>query len=410
LQAGRIGTSVAIRIKAPVAGAMDRLTYPPQRVLMAPGPSNLHPRVVQAMASPLLGHKDPVFLSIMDETAELLRYVFQTSNRATFALPATGGSAMEAALINLLQPGETVVIGRSGFFAERMVGIARRLRDVQVVAVDSPWGQALDYEALAHAVREHRPRVLAVVHGETSTGIEQPLRDLALLCREIDAFLVVDAVASLGGTQLAVDDLGLDVCYSGAQKCVSAPPGLAPITISDRAMLAIEQRQTPVPSWYLDLTLHARFWDTEHIYHHTAPVLNVFALREALSLVQEEGLGARLARHRQHARALRAGLEAMGLRLFADPGHRLTPVTTVVAPPEVSAAEVRDVLLCQFNIEIAGGLGEYVDRMWRIGIMGHSAQRSNVMLLLAALEAALQRQGFTAHRSGVAAADTVYSA
>ncbi|HEY3059562.1 MAG TPA: alanine--glyoxylate aminotransferase family protein [Chloroflexota bacterium] len=388
---------------------MDRLTYPPQRVLMAPGPSNMHPRVLQALASPLLGHKDPVFLNIMDETAALLRRVFQTENRATFALPATGGSAMEAALINLLQPGDTVVIGRSGFFADRMVGIARRLRDVRVVAVDSAWGEALDHEALAHAVREHRPRVLAIVHGETSTGVEQPLRDLALLCRELDAFLVVDAVASLGGTSLPVDDLGLDVCYSGSQKCLSAPPGLAPITLSDRALQAIEQRSSPVPSWYLDLTLHARFWDTEHIYHHTAPVLNVFALREALLLVAEEGLYARLARHRLHARALRAGLEALGLRLFANPAHRLTPVTTVLAPPDVSAAEVRDVLLCEFNIEIAGGLGEYVDRMWRIGIMGHSAQRANVYSVLGALEAALQRQGYTPHASALAAADAIYS-
>jgi alanine-glyoxylate transaminase/serine-glyoxylate transaminase/serine-pyruvate transaminase len=399
---------VAIRIKAPVAGAVDRVTDPPLRVLMAPGPSNLHPRVVQALIAPLTGHKDPAFLAIMDETAALLRSLFQTANRATFALPATGGSGMEAALINLLQPGETVVVGRSGFFADRMVGIVRRMRDTHLVVVDSEWGCAIEVEALAHAVREHRPRVLALVHGETSTGIEQPLRDLAMLCRETDTFLVVDAVASLGGTSLAVDDLGLDVCYSGSQKCLSGPPGLAPMTLSDRAVRAIEQRATPVPSWYLDLTLHARFWDTEHIYHHTAPVLNVYALREALLLVAEEGLDARLVRHRLHARALRAGLEALGLRLFADPSHRLVPVTTVLAPPNVSAAEVRRVLLCEFNLEIGGGLGEYADRMWRIGIMGHSAQHANVLLVLAALESALRRQGYLPRDSGVSAADAVY--
>jgi alanine-glyoxylate transaminase/serine-glyoxylate transaminase/serine-pyruvate transaminase len=344
----------------------------------------------------------------MDETAELLRGVFQTGNRATFALPATGGSAMDAALLNLLEPSDTVVIGRSGFFADRMVAIARRLVR-QVITVDSEWGAPIDYETLAHAVREHHPRVLALVHGETSTGVEQPLRDLGLLCREMDTLLVVDAVASLGGTPLPVDDLGIDVCYSGSQKCLSAPPGCAPITLSDRALAAIEGRKTPVPSWYLDLVLHARFWDTEHIYHHTAPVLSIYALREALRLVLEEGLDARMNRHRLHARALRAGLEAMGMRLFAGPAHRLTPVTTVLAPPEVSAAEVRAVLLCDFNIEIAGGLGEYVDRMWRIGIMGHSAQRSNVTLLLGALESALRRQGFVPHASGLAAADTVYT-
>jgi alanine-glyoxylate transaminase/serine-glyoxylate transaminase/serine-pyruvate transaminase len=400
---------VATRIKAPTVRPVDALTDPPQRILMAPGPSNLHPRVVQALGLPLTGHKDPAFLSIMDETAALLRSVFQTSNTGTFALPATGGSAMEASLINLVEPGQSVVIGRGGFFADRMVGIARRLPGVDVVVVDAQWGQALDGDALMHAVREHRPRVLAVVHGETSTGVEQPLHDLGLACREVGALLVVDAVASLGGTALPVDELGIDVCYSGSQKCLSAPPGLAPITLSDRALYAIERRATPVVSWYFDLALHARFWDTEHIYHHTAPVLNVYALREALLLVSEEGMEARLARHRLHARALRAGLEALGLQLFGDPAHRLAPVTTVLAPHNVSAYAVRSLLLDEFNLEIAAGLGEYTDRMWRIGIMGESAQRRNVVLVLAALESALRRQGFEPHANGVAAAEAVYN-
>lgn len=377
---------------------------------MAPGPSNIHPRVLQALASPLLGHKDPVFLTILEETAALLRQVFETSNTASFALPGTGGSAMEAALINLLQPGDTVVIGRAGFFADRLVGIAQRMPGVEVVLVDAPWGEAIDPAHLKHAVLQHRARVLAVVHGETSTGIEQPLEGLAQACQSMDGFLVVDAVASLGGTHLPVDDLGIDICYTGSQKCLSAPPGLAPITISDRALYFIEQRPTPVQSWYFDLALHARLWDTEHIYHHTTPVLNVYALREALRLIEEEGLSARFARHRLHARALRAGLEAMGLRLFSNPEHRLTPVVTVLAPPNVSAAAVRQTLLNEFNIEIAAGLGEYVDRLWRIGIMGYSAQRTNVMLVLTALESALRREGFGAHGSGVAAADEVYAA
>jgi alanine-glyoxylate transaminase/serine-glyoxylate transaminase/serine-pyruvate transaminase len=251
--------------------------------------------------------------------------------------------------------------------------------------------------------------VLAVVHGETSTGVEQPLEGLAEACREVDGFLAVDAVASLGGTPLPVDALGIDVCYSGSQKCLSAPPGLAPITVSERALRAIESRRVPVQSWYLDLVLHARFWDTEHIYHHTAPVLNVYALREALRLIAEEGLDARFARHRLHARALQAGLEALGLRLFADPAHRLVPVVTVLAPSNVSASGVRGVLLDEYNLEIAGGLGEYADRMWRIGIMGHSAQRANVMLLLTALEQALRRQGYRPRESGTQAAEAVYT-
>jgi alanine-glyoxylate transaminase/serine-glyoxylate transaminase/serine-pyruvate transaminase len=252
--------------------------------------------------------------------------------------------------------------------------------------------------------------VVAMVHGETSTGVEQPLDGLAGICREHDAYLLVDAVATLGGVPLAVDDLGIDVCYGGSQKCLSAPPGVAPITVSERAMRAIEERRSPVQSWYFDLALHAHLWGTEHIYHHTAPVLNIYALREALRIVVEEGVEERMARHRLHAAALGRGLEALGLRLFAQPGHRAASVTTVLSPPGVSASAVRHMLLDEFNLEIAGGLGEYADRMWRIGIMGHSAQRANVMLLLAAMEHALCRHGFAPPGSGTAAAEAVYRA
>ncbi|MDQ6669194.1 MAG: aminotransferase class V-fold PLP-dependent enzyme [Chloroflexota bacterium] len=389
---------------------MDSLSFPPQRILMAPGPSNLHPRVLQALIAPLTGHKDPYFLAVMEETAGLLRQVFQTTNRATLALPATGGSGMEAALINLLEPGDTVVVGSAGFFAHRMLDICRRLNAIQVVLVEGAWGSPVDNDRLIEAVRAHQPRVLAVVHGETSTGVEQPFDGLAEACREVGALLVVDAVASLGGVSLPVDGLGIDICYSGSQKCLSAPPGLAPITLSDRAMAAITDRRLPVQSWYLDLGLHARFWDTEHIYHHTTPILNVYALREALRLIVEEGLEQRFQRHRRHAAALCAGLEALGLRLFVGAGHRLTSVTTVLAPPGVSSSVVREMLLDEFNLEISGGLGESADRMWRIGIMGHSAQQANVMLLLAALEHALIRQGFRPAASGCTAAEAIYAA
>jgi alanine-glyoxylate transaminase / serine-glyoxylate transaminase / serine-pyruvate transaminase len=380
-----------------------------QHILMAPGPSNLHPRVQRALMAPLTGHKDPYFLALMEDTAGLLRQVFKTSNRATFALPATGGVGMEAALINLLQPGDTVVIGSAGFFAHRMVTICERLDSVKIVVVDGAWGAPVDNQLLIEAVRTHRPRVLAVVHGETSTGVEQPFDGLAEACRAVGALLVVDAVASLGGVPLPVDDLDIDICYSGSQKCLSAPPGLAPITVSDRALDAIQQRRTPVQSWYLDLGLHARFWDIEHIYHHTAPILNVFALHAALTLIVEEGVDARLERHRLHASALSAGLAALGLRQFADPAHRLTSVATVLAPAGVSAGAVRQVLSNEFNVDIAGGLGEYADHMWRIGIMGHSAQQANVILLLAALDTALRRQGVTPPAAATAAADAVYA-
>ena len=399
---------MATTFRAPSSTRADALNFPPQRILMAPGPSNLHPRVLQALIAPLTSHKDPYFLSVMEDTADLLRAVFKTDNRATLALPATGGSAMEAALINLLEPGDTVVIGVAGFFARRMVDICRRLPGVNPVVVDAAWGSPIDNAALVDAVRRQRPKVLAVVHGETSTGVEQPFDGLGEVCREVGAYLVVDAVATLGGVSLPVDALGIDVCYSGSQKCLSAPPGVAPVTVSARAIRAVEQRRTAVQSWYFDLALHARFWDTEHIYHHTAPILNIYALREALRMIVEEGVDERLERHALHARALRAGLQALGLDLFAQPAHQVASVTTVLAPPAVSSSAVRELLLDEFNLEISGGLGEYADRMWRIGIMGHSAQQANVMLLLVALEHALIRHGFTPAASGAAAAEAIY--
>lgn len=400
---------MATTLEAAARDRVDSRNFPPQRILMAPGPSNLHPRVLQALIAPLTGHKDPYFLAVMEETAGLLRQVFKTTNRATLALPATGGMGMEAALINLLEPGDTVVIGSAGFFAHRMVDICARLSGVTSIVVDGAWGSPVDNALLVQAVRTHRPRVLALVHGETSTGVEQPFDGLADVCREVGALMVVDAVASLGGVTLPVDELGIDICYSGSQKCLSAPPGLAPITLSDRAIATIEARRVPVQSWYMDLGLHARFWDTEHIYHHTAPILNVYALREALRIIVEAGVDERIKHHQLHAQALVAGLEALGLRLFADPAYRLTSVTTVLAPPGVSASVVREQLLDEYNLEISGGLGDYADRMWRIGIMGHSAQQANVMLLLAALEQALIRQGFSPLGSGTHAAEAIYT-
>jgi alanine-glyoxylate transaminase/serine-glyoxylate transaminase/serine-pyruvate transaminase len=375
---------------------------------MAPGPSNIHPRVLQALIEPLVGHKDPSFLGALEDTAALLREVFQTRSRATFALPATGGSGMEAALVNVLEPGETVVVANAGFFAQRMVDICSRLTKVNVVVVPGAWGAPVNRDVLVDAVRQHRPRAVAVVHGETSTGIEQPLEGLAAACHAQDALLIVDAVATLGGVRLPVDELEIDVCFSGSQKCLSAPPGLAPISVSERAMHAIEHRHTPVASWYFDLGLHARLWDAEHAYHHTSPVLSIYALREALRIVLEEGLEARFARHCLHAAALSAGIEALGLSQFACAGFRMPSVVTIVAPPGISARAVRRDLLENLNVEISVGLGEDPDNMWRVGIMGHSAQRANVMLVLAGLEQSLRGQGFTPAGSGTTAAAEVY--
>jgi alanine-glyoxylate transaminase / serine-glyoxylate transaminase / serine-pyruvate transaminase len=376
---------------------------------MAPGPSNLHPRVVQALIEPLVGHKDAYFLDVMDETAGLLRQVFVTRNATTLALPASGGSGMEAALINLLEPGHTVVIVNAGFFAQRMVDICTRLPDVNVVVLPGTWGKPVEFDVIAEAIRQHRPNVVAVVHGETSTGVEQPLRGLAELVHAANALLVVDAVATLGGVRLPVDELGIDVCFSGSQKCLSAPPGLAPITVSERAMQHINQRRTPVQSWYFDLTLHARLWGEEHSYHHTSPVLQLYALREALLLVADEGLEPRFARHCLHSSALSAGVAALGLDQFAHVDSRVPSVVTVCAPAGVSALAVRKQLLESLNVEISVGLGEHADSMWRIGVMGHSAQRANVLLVLEGLEHELRRAGFTPRESGAAAADAVYA-
>lgn len=383
-------------------------TYPIQRILMAPGPSNVHPRVLQAMMAPLAGHRDPEFLAIMDETADLLRQVFVTQNVATFSLPATGGAGMEASLVNLLEPGDTAVIGVAGFFAARMVEIAQRC-GARTVVVQGEWGKALDPDDFRKALQQHPAKVVALVHGETSTGVSQPLAEIARLAHENGALVAVDAVATLGGVELSVDAWQLDITYSGSQKCLSAPPGLAPITISPAAMNAIRSRRSKVQSWYLDLSLHERYWSPEHAYHHTAPVLNIYALREALRLVMEEGLRERYDRHKLHSQALCAGLEAMGLQLFVDPPYRLPSVVTVRVPEGVNEARVRGALLKEYGVQISGGLGDYAGRMWRIGVMGYSASRPNVLLLLGALEATLQREG---HRlspgAGLAAAEQVY--
>jgi alanine-glyoxylate transaminase/serine-glyoxylate transaminase/serine-pyruvate transaminase len=376
---------------------------------MAPGPSNIHPRVQRALIAPLVGHKDAYFLGLLEQAAALLRKLFQTRNEATLALPTSGGGGMEAALVNLIEPGDTVVIGDAGFFAHRMVEITGRLPEVKVIVVDGEWGRPIDVDRLIAAIHEHHPRVVAVVHGETSTGVEQPLVGIGAACHQTGALLVVDAVATLGGVNLPVDELEIDICFSGSQKCLSAPPGLAPITVSDRAMAAIERRRTPVQSWYLDLALHARLWATEHIYHHTSPVLNIYALFEALRVIEEEGLDRRFARHCLHAEALRTGLAALGVRELAT-AHKLPSVVTALAPPGVSAHEVRDDLLEDLNLEVSTGLGAYADSMWRIGVMGHSAQRANVLLVLNGLEHALGRRGHTAKEAPIATASAVYDA
>lgn len=373
---------------------MDSVTTLPPVILMGPGPSLVHPSTLRAMAAPTLGHLDPRFLSVMDQTVGLLREVFETANPLTLPISGTGTAGMEAALANALEPGDRVVVVVAGYFGQRMVEMARRL-GAEVDPVEVEWGHAADVEAVQAALRRGRPpKALALVHAETSTGVLQPLQELARAAHEVGALVVVDAVTSLGGVPVGVDQNGLDLCYSGSQKCLSCPPGLAPITVSPRALEVLQRRRSPVVSWYLDLGLVARYWGQERFYHHTAPVNMIYALRQALELVHQEGLAARFARHRQVARALGAGLEALGLRLVVrEPALRIPSLTTVWVPEGVEDAAVRRALLEEFGIEIGGGLGPWKGRVWRIGTMGESARLQYVVQLLAALGELLRRSG-----------------
>ena len=384
---------------------------PPDRLLLGPGPANVSPRVLRALATPLLGHLDPAFLSIMDDTVYLLRQVFQTSNHVTIPISGTGSAGMEAALCNVVEPGDTVVIGINGYFGERLAEMASRY-GARVVRVEAEWGLPLELEKIQKALKAERSvKVVAVVHAETSTGVLQPLDGLANLARSHDALLLVDAVTSLGGIDLLVDDWEIDICYSGTQKCLGAPPGLSPLTFGPRAVEVLRSRKTKVANWYLDLTLLGQYWGGERIYHHTAPISMIYALREALRIVDEEGLQQRFARHRRSARALWAGLEAMGIGLIAPEGYRAYSLTTVRIPEGVDDAALRRTLLEDWGIEIGGGLGPLRGKAWRVGLMGYNSTAKSVLTFLAALESALVQQGLEiAQGAGAAAAQRALAA
>lgn len=361
----------------------------PERILLGPGPSMVHPRVLRAMSAPLVGHLDPYFLEIMDRTQELLRYVFQTQNQLTIPISGTGSAAMEASVANMVEPGDPVLICVNGYFGLRLVDMAGRYGAV-VQTISRPWGEVFTAVEVEEALKATRAKVVAIVHAETSTGVLQPLHEIAKVVHKHGGILVVDMVTSLGGVAVRVDEVGADVCYSGSQKCLSAPPGLGPITVSPRAEEVLRNRKTPVANWYLDLSMVQRYWGKERTYHHTAPISSNFALYEALRLVAEEGLENRWARHRKHAEMLWEGLEDLGLTLHVPEEHRLVPLTTVRLPEGIDEAAVRRTLLQEYNIEIAGGLGELKGKAWRIGLMGHSSRRENVVALLSALERVLQ--------------------
>jgi alanine-glyoxylate transaminase/serine-glyoxylate transaminase/serine-pyruvate transaminase len=361
-----------------------QLTVPP-RLLLGPGPSLVDPRVLQAMATPLLGHLDPCFIDLMDRTQALLRYAFQTANPITIPVSGTGSAAMEAAVANMVEPGDAVLVCANGYFGLRQAEMARRYGGL-VETITRPWGEVFTPDEVKAALQKRPAKVVAIVHAETSTGAEQPLGEIIKVVHEASAVIIVDAVTSLGGVPLQVDELDIDVCYSGSQKCLSCPPGISPITFGPRAASALEKRKTPVANWYLDMSMVQKYWGKERTYHHTAPISMVYALYEALRIVAEEGLEDRWARHRRNAELLWAGIEKLGLSLHVPLAHRLPSLTTVRIPEGVDDLKVRQRLLNEYNIEISGGLGELKGKVWRIGLMGFSSRKENVTLLLSALE------------------------
>ncbi len=384
---------------------------PPRRLLLGPGPSLVHPRVLQAMATPLLGHLDPLFLGVMNDIQTLLRRLFATANRFTIAISGTGSAGMEAAIVNLVEPGDAVIVGTNGVFGLRLAAVVERCGG-KAIRVETPWGRIIEPEAIASVLQRSGPvKAVALVHAETSTGAWQPIEPISRLCRDYNALFIVDAVTSLGGAPVEVDRWGIDACYSATQKCLSCPPGLAPLTLSDRALAAIKNRRTPCQSWYLDMALVADYWaEQTRAYHHTAPISMLYALREGLRLVEEEGLVARHARHRLNSDALIAGLMTLGFDPLPLPGQRLPMLSCVSLPASIDEAVVRARLLETYGIEIGGGLGPLKGKVWRIGMMGESSTEANVLTLLNALEELGIQSGW-ASTPGVAlqAAARVYS-
>ena len=368
--------------------------HPTPRLLMGPGPSNVHPRVLQAMASPVVGHLDPQFVQVMIDVREMLRPVFGTRDGLTLALSGTGHAGMEASFCNLLEHGEKVLIAVNGFFGQRMTDIAARVGG-EVHLVESTWGKPLDVNAIeVELKRLGRVKVVAMIHAETSTGVLNPVPEVARLAHEHGALLILDTVTSLGGMKVAMDEWDVDIAYSASQKCLGSPPGLSPISLEPRALEAMKARKTRVQSYYLDLVTLADYWSKTPRYHHTAPVSMFYAFRESLRMLHEEGLEVRFKRHTRNAAALWAGIEAMGLKLMVEPKWRLPQLTTVLIPEGVDDVKVRSTLLNEYNLEISGGFGPLAGKIWRVGLMGEGCYPSSVFYFLSSLEQVLTRMGY----------------
>lgn len=384
---------------------------PQYRLLMGPGPVETSPRVLRAMSSNMLGHLDPQFLDIMNETMSLIRFVYQTNNELSLPMSGTGSAGMETVMVNLIEPGDKVVVCVHGVFGQRLRDIAGRC-GAEVISVEAPWGMYIEPEQVKEALEKAKDaKLVAIVHAETSTGVLQPLEEISQISKEYGALLVVDAVTSLGGVELKVDEWGIDACYSGTQKALSCPPGLSPVTFNDKAREAINKRKNKVQSWYLDLSMLQNYWGKERFYHHTAPINMIYGLREALMIVKEEGLDARFARHKMNSTAFIKGIEAMGMGMVAPEGYRLPTLNAVKIPDGVNDGIVRKFLLEKYGIEIGGGLGDFKGKAWRIGLMGESSRRSYVLLLLAALADAMTVQGYKVDvGSAIEAALAIYNA
>ena len=381
---------------------------PPVRVLLGPGPSEIHPRVLRALGSSTVGHLDPYYLAIMNDMQRMLREVLQTQNPMTMAISATGSAGMESTVVNLIEPGDSMIVCVNGVFGERMVDVAGRA-GAKVTRVDRPWGEVFSPDDLKAALASAKPKVVGIVMAETSTGALQPLEEISRIVHDAGALLLVDAVTALGGVPVKVDEWQIDAIYSGTQKCLSCPPGLAPVSFSPRAMDVVLNRKTKVQSWYLDVSMLAKYWGSERVYHHTGPINMTYGLYEALRLIQEEGLEACYARHALNHRALKAGLAAIGIRYAAAEGHQLPMLNAVHIPDKVDDVAVRKQLLERFGIEIGGGLGAFKGKAWRIGLMGHGSRPNNVLLVLGALEQLLVEQGYAFERgASLAAANRIY--
>jgi alanine-glyoxylate transaminase / serine-glyoxylate transaminase / serine-pyruvate transaminase len=362
----------------------------PSRLLLGPGPSNAHPAVLQAMNTSPVGHLDPAFLSLMDEIQSLLRYAWQTENPLTIAISGTGTAAMEATIANVTEPGDVVLVGVAGYFGNRLVDMAGRY-GADVRTITKPWGQVFTLDELRTALENHRPAILALVHAETSTGARQPLEEVADLCREYGTLLLVDTVTSLGGVPIFLDNWGVDLAYSCSQKGLGCSPGASPFTMSPRAMEKLQQRRTKVANWYLDMNLLGKYWGSERVYHHTAPINLYYALREALRLIAEEGLANCWQRHQKNVEYLWDGLEDLGLSLHVEREFRLPTLTTVCIPQGVDGKAIARQLLNEHNIEIGGGLGELAGKVWRVGLMGFNSRKESVDQLLEALRQVLAK-------------------